>query len=127
MNEDITADVHEFGKAFMVSNSLDSKSAEAPINDLINMSIKETEHLFDYLKVVHYVEPFHRKDGPSIDALNRFSTVAWYGRVAAPGYDAFKEHFKCREPHRQHTITLKYIWKLIKIWIKQLKERDEDY
>lgn len=121
-DEPVTAPVIEFGKAFVVTGT------ETPaVNELINHDIKKHEDLLDYLKVVIYLDKFHRVDAPSpIDRLDRFKNVGWYGRFASPGYTAFAEHFRCRKTHFNDDPDLRHIWGMIKLYLKNKFDKESE-
>lgn len=117
MSEPVEAPVIEVGNSVMISPNLDAEGL-AQADDLLRHNYKMQEALLDHLKVVHYVEPFHILESPATDSLGRFQTRSWRGCFAAPGYTAFQEHFKCKRSHEPSDPDFKYVWYIIKLWVK---------
>ena len=130
MTEPVEAPVIEFGRSVMLSGYI-AESGIEQADEMLRHDYKMQEALLDHLKVVHYVEPFHILESTEMDSLGRFQARGWYGRFAAPGYTAFQEHFKCRRSHFNNDPDFKYVWYIIKLWVKgklsKEDEEDEDY
>ena len=116
--------IREYGNGIIASAG---STLESPhVKDLLDRDMGKLQKLLDYLKVVHYVEPFHHIEGPVTDSLGRGKSFGWYGRVAAPGLDAFAEHFACHKEHLPREITFKFMWRLVKRWVNERLEPEDD-
>jgi len=116
--------VREYGNSTMASADI---TLDSPVvKDLLDKDMGKLQKLLDYLKTVEYVEPFHHIEGPIVDKLQRNKHFGWYGRVAAPGLDAFAEHFRCHEEHLPSEITFKFMWRLTKRWWLEHHQPEEE-
>lgn len=116
--------VREYGNGII---STAGSTLESPhVKDLLDRDMGKLQKLLDYLKVVHYVEPFHHIEGPVTDSLGRGKSFGWYGRAASPGYDAFEKHFECHKWHVPREITFKFMWRLTKRWWAEHHQPEED-
>ena len=112
--------VREFGNVIRAGHG--ATLNDPIIADILEKDMNKTKRLLSYLKVVKYLEEFHTLEGPPTDYLLRYKHFGWYGVVAAPGYDAFEEHFKCHKEHTPTYPTLEYIQKMIVRYAEGLKE-----
>ena len=119
-----TAIVREYGNGIYASGSATLESPE--VKEVLNRDMGKMQKLLDYLKVVQFVEPFHLIEGPA-DKLRRTKHFGWYGKVAAPGLDAFAEHFKCHKEHTPMYPSLKYVWEMFHRYWTVTRSREDDF
>ena len=117
------APVIELGNAVMLSRRI-GVGIDQIAKDVLNHDIDKTKEMLDNLKDMHYVEECHIIEGPSVDKLQRFRSLGWYGKISSPGYTKLQEHFKCRQEHIPYKITWKFIWRMTKT---KLKGNQNDY
>jgi hypothetical protein len=126
LNDDsVSMKVLEFGNS--VDTSLPTLSDEMPkkIREILVCNKDDSLDFLQYFKRTKVLKEEFGK-GPVVDRLGRFDTWYWRSSVAVWGYDELEEHFACQENHVPKDITLKWIFRLFKLWRNRIKS-DRQY
>ena len=125
--------IHEYGNMMMTSVLRDGTVPDNIMEYATAILGNSTQQIREVLEIcgdAEIVENFRIVEGPSVDPLNRFKPLGFYGRFASANYDKLAAHFACHKEHVPDDLTMDFITQMIGRYVLQEKMRseyDDDY
>jgi hypothetical protein len=120
---EVIKNVIEFGNEVMVSLLMNNDEV---VDNVLTSHLNGVKHALDYITDVEYLGDVEFATDSQLDPLGRFITKGYRFKVASEGYNVLQRHFKCKEKHEPHELTLEYITDLIERYAEQQKYAEDD-